>query len=102
MSLQSDAPRLVVLGLLLRKRCVMGRRRPTPIALREMIRVGGNCLRLNSFVGDSTRLRIAYTIFGSCPEAMISSGEAFCSKYIFRIGSSLSYGGSDCSSSCPG
>ncbi len=37
---------------------VMGRRRPMPIAFREMIRVGGSCLRLNSFEGCSTLLRM--------------------------------------------
>ena len=36
-----------------------GRRRPTPIAFLEMINVGGSCLRLNSFAGDSTRLRMS-------------------------------------------
>ena len=30
-----------------------------PIAFLEMINVGGNCRRLNSFAGDSTRLRMS-------------------------------------------
>jgi hypothetical protein len=32
---------------------------PMPIALREMINVGGNWRRLNSLAGDSTRLRMS-------------------------------------------
>ena len=61
--------------------CVIGLRRPTPMAFREMIKVGGSCWRLNSLAGDSTRLRISRTKPGSKPVATISLGVAFCSKY---------------------
>ena len=39
--------------------CVTGRRRPIPMAFREIINVGGNCRRLNSLAGDSTRFRMS-------------------------------------------